>query len=63
MTARVKLGKKQYRTSESSVGTPVDVKGFKKFPGKPICQVQFGIVPDKVRICSLIKNCKSYETW
>uniref|UniRef100_A0A915PIE8 FHA domain-containing protein n=1 Tax=Setaria digitata TaxID=48799 RepID=A0A915PIE8_9BILA len=49
MTARVKLGKRQWRTTETAIGTPVEVKSFKKFPGKPIGQMQSVIFADKKR--------------
>ncbi|KAK6106291.1 N-terminal region of micro-spherule family protein [Brugia pahangi] len=46
---RVKLGKRQWRTTETNVGAPVEVKSFKKFPAKPVCQTQSVVFTDKKR--------------
>ncbi|KAL3998443.1 N-terminal region of micro-spherule family protein [Acanthocheilonema viteae] len=46
---RVKLSKRQWRTTDTNAGTSVEVKSFKKFPGKPVCQMQSVIFADKKR--------------
>ncbi|VDK63195.1 unnamed protein product [Onchocerca ochengi] len=46
---RVKIGKRQWRATETNIGAPIEVKSFKKFPGKPICQMQSVIFADKKR--------------
>ncbi|EFO21183.1 cell cycle-regulated factor p78 [Loa loa] len=46
---RAKLGKRQWRTTETSIGASVEVKCFKKFPGKPVCPMQSVVFADKKR--------------
>ncbi|MCP9257873.1 hypothetical protein DINM_001256 [Dirofilaria immitis] len=48
-TTRVKIGKRHWRSTETSIGAPVEVKSFKKFPGKPVCQMQSVVFTDKKR--------------
>ncbi|VDK73351.1 unnamed protein product [Litomosoides sigmodontis] len=45
---RVKI-KRQWRTTETSIGAPVEAKSFKKFSGKPLYQMQSVIFADKKR--------------
>lgn len=46
----MKLGKRQWRPSETNSASGPEVKGFKKSSGKPVSQMQSLMFADKVDI-------------